>query len=641
LNIPKELIIEAKEKFGDLAIEIIVKDLDIQKWDTRSLRGLCPFHLEDSPSFLWNPKNQSFKCFGCQKVYGIIDHYIKFNKMQYYDAVAKLFEDTGVTYSFGERGVKKYRDYRYPNREFSEDRSQVEQYLGFRGISKETLDYADVQQDDKGNIVFHFYDSNDVLTLVKYRPSRKVSKAETKSWCQQGADTKQILFNMNRIDPTKPLCILEGEIDSLSVIEAGFSNAISVPLGAGNFQFIEENWEWLEQFDSVICWSDSDDPGIKMRKEVCSRLGNWRCKYVDIPTDLVNKKGEPVVCKDANEVLFYCGKDKVLELIANAQELPIVGVTDLSTVDDFDIELAPGLFTSLDSVDGIIYKFLLGSVVLVTGTRGAGKSTLLNQFFVCESLNQGLDCFIFSGELSPSVLKSWIELTMSGRDKIQMKDKFVHIIDTEAKKKMREWYKERIWIYDQLSNEADDILDRAVNIIRKYGVKTIILDNLMVIGLKSNDNNLYEKQKEFMNKLLRLASLYNVLIILVTHPKKLQSGYELGADDISGSNSMSNLAQYIVSVKRYTDKEKAGEKDGRGNYKRGKEPIPYDVGLDILKNRFTGKVGRADLYFDYFSYRFYSTPKELYKRFKWNQDQSLLPTKDPNQHTQEPEWAKD
>jgi len=168
--------------------------------------------------------------------------------------------------------------------------------------------------------------SNDVLTTVKYRPARKINKSENKTWCQVGADSKSILFNMNRIDPTKPLVITEGEIDSLSVIESGYKNVTSVPFGAGNFQWIEENWDWLEQFEQIICWSDSDEPGIKMRKEVCSRLGNWRCKFVDIPKDMALPDGKIQFCKDANEVLYHFGKNKVLELIGNAQELPTLPV---------------------------------------------------------------------------------------------------------------------------------------------------------------------------------------------------------------------------------------------------------------------------------------------------------------------------
>jgi twinkle protein len=464
------------------------------------------------------------------------------------------------------------------------------------------------------------------LTLVKYRPARQLNKNETKTWCQAGSDTSPILFNMNRIDfADGALLICEGEYDALSAIESGYKNVVSVPFGAGNFSWIESAWEWLELFEKIIVWSDNDEPGLKMHKEVCSRLGVWRTLYVDMPDKITLEDGTIKKVKDINEILFYCGKQKVLDLINSAKELPIVGVSDLASVDDFDIELAPGLYSGLKPIDNTVYKFLFGSTILVTGKRGAGKSTLLNQCFVCEPLQQNYDCFIFSGEMSSSVLKSWVELTMAGCEKVRMKNDFVHIIDSESRKQMREWYAGRTWIYDQPSNKIEDILEKAVSVTRKYGVKVWLLDNMSAMDLGANDNNVLEKQKNLIVEANRLAMLYNVLVVLVCHPRKLPAGQEIEGDDVGGSGSLGNLCQYLLSVKRFSDKEKMGEKDGRGNWKKGKEPFQEDAEVNVMKNRYTGKLAAVKLFFNYKSYRFFSTREELFKRYKWNKDNSPLP----------------
>ena len=635
--IDKDLIKEAKSKYTGAAEEI-GNDLKIENFDLINLKGGCPFgHSDSTPSFIWNPKDDCFHCFSCGVNYGIIDHYMSFYNLTYLGAVEKLFQQVDIKYRFGEKNVRVHRDYVYPHREQNADRSAVEKYLALRKISKETLDYCDVQQDAHNNVVFHFYDLNDVVTVVKYRPARKVEKGEIKTWCQKDKDTKNILFNMNRIDPTKPLLICEGEIDNLSIIESGYKNATSVPLGAGNFQWIEECWDFLQQFEKIIIWADNDESGVKMRKEACARLGTWRTLFVDLPKEIHTETGEVVRAKDANEVLYYQGPQAVLDLINNAQEVPITGITDLSIVDDFDIEQAQGLYTHLKPVDDIVYKFLFGSVLLLTGIKGSGKSTFLDQAFICESLDQGYDVFLYSAELSSPVVKSWVELIMAGVDAITMKNEFVHIIDGQAKKEMRQWYKERIWIYDDESNKADDILDRAINTIRKYGVKTVVLDNLMTIDIGASDTNMLQKQKDFIVKLVRIAKQYDVLIVLVSHPRKTMAGVALTSDDISGANELGNLAQYILSVHRYTQAEKKGEKDSKGNYKRGKEPVKYDVGLDVLKNRYTGKIGRADLYFHYGSYRFHSKSQELYKRYKWDKSNKQTPSDYPKDFFKEPD----
>jgi twinkle protein len=624
--IEKELILASKEKLGEDAARIIAKDLNLQQWDDENLKALCCFHQEDSPSMIWSHKDNAFKCFGCGRRLGIIDHYMQFYGLTYVGAVKKLFEVTGQKYSFGEHGVKTQRDYVYPVYEKSEDRSAVEKYCKTRKISKETLDYADVQQDKNGNVVFNFYDVNDVLTLVKYRPSRPVTKKENKSWCQVGADTSPILFNMNRIDFTNgALLICEGEFDALSAIESGYKNVVSVPLGANNYGWIETNWEWLELFDRIIVWSDSDEAGLKMRKEACSRLGVWRTLYVDPPTKITLDDGVEKKVKDINEVLFYCGKQKVLDLINEAKELPIEGVKDLASVEDFDIEKAPGLYSGLKPIDDVVYKFLFGNTIVVTGKRGAGKSTLLNQCFICEPLQQNYDVFIFSGEMGAPVLKSWVELTMAGCEKVKMKGEFIHIIDPIAKSQIKEWYTGRTWIYDHPSNKIEDVLEKAISVTRKYGAKVWLLDNLSTIDLGANDNNMLEKQRGLIVEVNRLAKLYDVLVVLVVHPRKLPAGQEIEGDDVAGSGSLGNLAQYMMSVKRFSDKEKAGERDGRGNLKKGKEPFQEDVEVNILKNRFTGRIKAVKLFFNYKSYRFFSNGAELFKRYKWNKDTSPMP----------------
>jgi twinkle protein len=369
--IDKKLIIEAKEKLGDKSASIIAENLGVKNWDEINLKGSCPFgHIDETPSFIWNPKANSFHCFSCGRNYSIIDHYIEFYHLTFLGAIQRLFKETDIKYYFGEQGVKTERDYKYPFYDMTEDRSDVEEYLRLRGITSKTLDWADIQQDAHKNIVFNYYDNNDVLSLVKYRPSRKVAKGENKMWCQKNSDTIPLLFNMNRVNTANgALLLTEGETDCLSAIEAGYTNSVSVPFGSNNFGWIQTNWDWLEEFDKIIVWSDSDKPGQEMRREVCARLGIWRTLFVDAPTKVLNKDGEEVSVKDINEILYYCGKQKVLDLINDAKELPITGIEDLSSVEDFNIELAPGLYLNLEPIDNTVYKLLFGSVVLVTGKR--------------------------------------------------------------------------------------------------------------------------------------------------------------------------------------------------------------------------------------------------------------------------------
>ncbi len=319
--------------------------------------------------------------------------------MTYLQACQKLFDLAGIKYSFGELGVKKQSiNIGIRKKYLLEIKSKIYAYFKKRCISPQTLDYADVRQDEEGNIVWNYYDSNDVLTMVKYRPSRKIHKGENKCWCQKNADTSNLLFNMNRINTTAPLLICEGEPDCLSAIEAGFTNAVSVPLGSGNFHWIEENWDWLEQFDSIIVCSDNDEAGQKMQKEVVYRLGSWRTKVVEVPPIFEAENGKKYSINDLNEALYYLGKEKVLEIILNAKDSPVPGVIDFSDIQDVDLDQIDGITTGIRPLDRYLMKLFQGTLNIITGINGAGKSSFINQI-ICQSLEQDKNVFLFSGEL--------------------------------------------------------------------------------------------------------------------------------------------------------------------------------------------------------------------------------------------------
>ena len=628
--IPKEKIDKAKELYGDRAMTDIVTYFGLEgSYNETSKSCSCPWHKDKTPSFIWNPKNNSAHCFSCGRNYGIIDLYLA-QGMSYLEAVEKLFKQVDIEYNFSNKDVQDF-SYRYPKREHS-DRANVEKYLGLRGINTKTLDYADVQSDIYGNVAFHYYNSNDILMTVKYRLGRKFNKEKdhNKCWSQKDSDFAPLLFNMNRIDPAKPLLVVEGEIDCLSVIEAGYSNVVSIPNGCANSQWIQYNWEWLEQFDKIILWFDSDEAGIKARNDILYRLGTWRTYYIEINPEDTTPNGARI--KDANEVLYFKGKDRVLQYINKPLEIPVENVSDLSKAEDFDIEHAEGLYTGIKELDDQIYKLTFGTLNIITGKSGEGKSVFVNQVAICQAVQQGYDVFVFSGELPAPILRNWVETNMIGREYITMKDGHVRVFNPEQRKLMQNWYAGKVLVYDDDYNTtATALLNKMEELARKCGTKVFLIDNLMMIDLECNEESRLQAEKEFVNKLIFFAKKYNVLVFLVAHPRKTGE-IRVTKEDIAGSGNIVNLAHMVFSVHRYTAKEKEGETNTRNQYIKGKEPIPEDSCVEVLKNRITGILPLVKLYFDYPSYRFYKKPSELWFRYGWNKDTSPIRTDDPNPH---------
>lgn len=541
--------------------------------------------------------------------------------MTYLQACQKLFDLAGIKYSFGELGVKTKHQYRYPKEVPIGDKSKIYAYFKKRCISPQTLDYADVRQDEEGNIVWNYYDSNDVLTMVKYRPSRKIHKGENKCWCQKNADTSNLLFNMNRINTTAPLLICEGEPDCLSAIEAGFTNAVSVPLGSGNFHWIEENWDWLEQFDSIIVCSDNDEAGQKMQKEVVYRLGSWRTKVVEVPPIFEAENGKKYSINDLNEALYYLGKEKVLEIILNAKDSPVPGVIDFSDIQDVDLDQIDGITTGIRPLDRYLMKLFQGTLNIITGINGAGKSSFINQI-ICQSLEQDKNVFLFSGELPNFQTKNWLNSVLAGQRHIEerhFQDATYYKVRPEAKREIDEFYRGRLYIYeDGRSNRMTDLLKTMEDSVRKYGTKLLILDNLTAINLECSDDNKYNKQSELIMNLIAFAVKFNVIVLLVVHPHKIDTMRRLNKMDVQGISAIIDLAHRIISLYRVSERDKQGEPKMNGSGWRVK-PIKEDVLIDILKDRMLGFEGRSvGVYYDQPSRRFFTSEEDLDRRYSWD-----------------------
>lgn len=640
MQIDREAILQAKEKLGDRNAQIIVEELGITDFDEKNMKCCCPFHQEEHASFIYNKKAFNFRCFGsCGRSYDILDVFM-YKGATYAEACKKLFELAEMPYSFGELGVKTKRHYRYPHEVPCTDKSKVYAYFEQRKISRETLDALDVRQDSEGNAVFNYYDTNDVLTMVKYKPSHKVQHGQAKCWCQQNSDTAPLLFNMNRINVNSPLLICEGEPDCLSAIEAGFKNAVSVPLGSSNLHWIDENLEWLDQFESIIICADNDDAGVKMQKECVPRLGSWRTKVVDIPAIPIGNTGR--VTKDLNEILYVCGKDKVLELILDAKDSPVPSVADLSDVEPTEYEDVDGVTTGLKAIDDELMRLFFGTLTIVSGQPGSGKSSLLTQL-ACNSLDNDIGTWLFSGELPNGVEKSWFNYIFAGprniTDAISRRGNPYKKISTTTLAEINKTYKGRWHIYrDDYDNVLDKLIASMTDTVRKYGARCLILDNFMCIDTETSEEEL-RSQTDTIKKLIEFAKKYQVAVILVCHPRKMDAGTNVGIYDIAGTSNIVNLAHRTIGLRRVTDAER--ENAAKYSEKR-RQLLKYDVIVTIVKDRMFGRQNiDVGLYYDPASRRFFGDMDEYDRRFSWDKKEYKEPLPLPPQLLAEERASED
>src|SRR5690606_6802457 len=72
-----------------------------------SLKGLCPFHDEKSPSFHVRPGHGHWHCFGCGEGGDVIGFVMKADGLSFVEAVEYLAERAGVTLRYESGGARR------------------------------------------------------------------------------------------------------------------------------------------------------------------------------------------------------------------------------------------------------------------------------------------------------------------------------------------------------------------------------------------------------------------------------------------------------------------------------------------------------------------------------------------------------
>lgn len=283
--------------------------------------GLCPFHSEKSPSFYVYPDTQSFYCFGCGAGGDVITFIKKINNVDYIEAVKFLAGRAGMalpeeddqTGRLRSRIISINKDAaRFYFSRLNSDAGRVGRaYWRGRGLSdatikrfglgyapdsfRETRDHLKslgytedellaaglIKRSEKGG-TFDFFRHRVMIPIFDLRGNviafsgRKLDPEQPGGKYVNSPETlvykkSRTLFALNfaKKSQTRRYILCEGNLDAISMHQAGFTTAVA---GCGTALTAEQVKILSEYADEVVLCYDSDEAGQKATRRAISLL---------------------------------------------------------------------------------------------------------------------------------------------------------------------------------------------------------------------------------------------------------------------------------------------------------------------------------------------------------------------------------
>jgi twinkle protein len=427
-----------------------------------------------------------------------------------------------------------------------------------RGISAGTIIRNKITQSEeympqvgKNRVTVNFnYYRDDELINIKYRDAEKNFK--------QTKNAEKIFYGLDDIQDCTEVYIVEGEMDKLSLEEAGITNCVSVPDGAPNpgtknydnkFSYLDNCWSYFDTVEKIHICSDNDTNGRVLLEEISRRLGRERCNIVNFPEGI----------KDANQMLVELGPIKLEECLKNSVPYPVEGIFTVDSekgymLDVFHNGKKKGLTTGYRILDNH-YKLRTSELDVWTGVPGSGKTMMAMQIMLNASVLYGWKWGVFSPENYPvgdlfDVLAEMYIGNTSDMDKDNRMTEYEY--ETAIKFLNEHFYA----IYPEDDFSLDNVLSKFKHLVMRYGIKGCLLDpfNQLDHEFKGKDETTYIG--ECLTKIRRFEQVNDLKFIIIAHPRKMDKDdtglhYKMPtAYDISGSQNWFNKADNVVCIHR-------------------------------------------------------------------------------------------
>jgi twinkle protein len=529
--------------------DFAMKYLDNPKVRGKEINSECPFCKEEGKhKFYLNYETGKFMCFrgSCGESGGIQKLKAHFGITEDIQGEAKKHQEPKKT--TGKNIAWKQSDFKLVKAGDS-----FASYLDKRGISLETA--KDMRVLKKGNaLAFFLTEGDNNIVGIKYRTEDK------KIWAEP--NSKAVLWNMDLVKD-KQLIVTEGEIDAMTVYEAGYKNVVSVPFGVANMDWISNNWAYLESKEEILLCMDNDVAGQKAAKKIINKLDISKVKLLSLGK-----------YKDINEVMTSEGIMAVKDIVDKPIEVELEGIVDISTIARFDINKIDRFLTGIKGLDMALRGLKETELTVIAGDNGSGKSTLIAQIML-SAINQGKKAFVFNGELGAEMFKEWLFLQANGEEGLEVKTDHLtgmtdRIVNDENYEKINRWITKKLHMFSSKDfSDSKILLERMKQSYKKDNTFLFVIDNLTTIQFPNDGTPRHQQLGDFIADLKQFAKDYNCHVIAVNHI--IKSADKRGKHLIKGSGVVTDLADNVIMPAIIDDDE-----------------VEHDGELAITKNRMYG-----------------------------------------------------
>lgn len=431
-------------------------------------------------------------------------------------------------------------DYVKPPDATTELSFRMVKWFAKRGISEATLlhwkigessEYFPQVSKNRTAINFKYYREGELVN-IKYRDGQKNFKMV------RGAEL--IFYGLDAIKEMETIYIVEGEMDALSLHEAGIYSVCSVPNGAskGNqrLEYLDNCWEYFKDKTEIILCTDNDQAGLSLRNELARRFGHYRCKYVEFKE-----------FKDANEVLINKGAEVLRNQLKDAKNFPLEGILNIddiwSNVLNYNENGIKNFSIRLYNSDDY-FKMALGEWSCITGIPNSGKSDVVDQICCNLAMNEDFRVGMFAPESFP----------YEGHIKRIANKLNERNCDNDTLNASKSFIEDHFYFVkiDLENLTLKGVLDAFRDLVFQKGINICVIDPWNMLDHSAQKDHSYIGR--MLSEITQFCQQTKTHLFLVAHPRKMEAEngtYKVPTPyDISGSSDFFNKAYNCLTVYR-------------------------------------------------------------------------------------------